>query len=210
MFDRKQRGKIKNDKIMRWRVELSCYNYDIVYRPGKENIPPDTISRGNCDAMNSGSLAELHQALCHPGVTRMFHFIISRNLPCSMEDVKRMIRSCHICAEFKPWFHKPDPAHLIKATQPFQRLNFVFKGPLASYNNNRYLLKVIVEYSRFPFFFSCANMTIAMVIKCFCGLFSKFGMPAYIHSERGAAFVSKELCNFLHQNEIATSLTPTP
>ena len=69
MLDRKQRGKIKNDKIMRWRMELSCYNFNIVYRPGKENIPPDTLSRGNSNAMNSGSLDELHQALCHPGVT---------------------------------------------------------------------------------------------------------------------------------------------
>ncbi len=59
MFDRKQGGKIKNDKIMRWRMELSGYNFDIVYRPGKENIPPDTLSRENCNAMNSGSLAEL-------------------------------------------------------------------------------------------------------------------------------------------------------
>ena len=80
-----------------------------------------TLSRGNCNAMNSGSLAELHQALCHPGVTRMFHFVKSRNLPYSMEDVKRMNRSCHICAECKPQFHKPDSAHLIKATQPFER-----------------------------------------------------------------------------------------
>ena len=37
-----------------------------------------------------------------------------------MEDVKIMIRSCYICAECKPRFHKPDPAHLIKATQPFE------------------------------------------------------------------------------------------
>ena len=58
-------------------MEFSCYNFDIVHRPGKENIPPDTLSRGNCDAMNSGSLAELHQALCHPGVTRIFHFVMS-------------------------------------------------------------------------------------------------------------------------------------
>ena len=44
MFNTKQRGKIKNDKIMRWRIELSCYNFDIVYRPGAENIAPDTFS----------------------------------------------------------------------------------------------------------------------------------------------------------------------
>ena len=91
-----------------------------------------------------------------------------------------MTRSCHICAEF----HKPDQAHLIKVTQPLGRLNVDFNGPLVSYNNNRYFLTVIEEYSRFPFIFSCANMTTAMVIKCFCGLFAIFGMPAYIHSDR--------------------------
>ena len=31
MFNNKQRVKIKNDKIMRWRVELSCYSFDMVY-----------------------------------------------------------------------------------------------------------------------------------------------------------------------------------
>ena len=209
IFDRKQRGKIKNVKIMRCRIELSCYNFDIVHQPGKENIHPDTLSRGNCDTMNSGSLSELHQALCHPCVTLIFHFVMSQNLPSSMEDVKRMIRSCHICAEFKPWFHKPDPAHLIKATQQFEQLNFDFKGPLVGYNNNRYLLNVIEEYSRFTFLFSCSNMTTATVIKYFRGHFFLFGMPAYIHSNWGAAFMRRELSNFLHQKEIATSLTPT-
>ena len=62
---------------MRWRMEFSCYDFNIVHRTDKENIPTETLSRGNCDALNSGSLAELHQALCHPGVTRMFHFVMS-------------------------------------------------------------------------------------------------------------------------------------
>ena len=39
MFDQRHKGKIKNDKIMRWRLELSCFSFDIVYRPGKDNIP---------------------------------------------------------------------------------------------------------------------------------------------------------------------------
>ena len=43
-------------------------------------------------------------------------------------------------------------------------------------------------------------MTTATVIKCFC-------MPAYIHSDREAAFMSTELRNFLHQKGIATIRT---
>ncbi len=148
---------------MRWRMELSCYNFDIVYWPGKKNISPDTLSWGNCNAMNSGSLAELNQALCHPGVTRMFNFIKSWNLSYSMEDVKTMNRLCHICAEHKPRFYKSEPANLIKASQPFEQLNINFQDPLASNNNNRYFLTGIDgkfgcannEYSRFSFIFPC-------------------------------------------------------
>ncbi len=56
MFDNKQKGKIKNDKIMRWRTELSYYRFDIVYRPGAENIPPDTLSRAFSPSAESSSI----------------------------------------------------------------------------------------------------------------------------------------------------------
>ena len=135
MFDNEQRGKIKNDMIMRWRTELSCYSFEIVYHPGVENIPPDTLSRSFCAALPSaGALGELHNSLCHPGVTHMFHFVRTRNLPYSIEDVRQMTKACRVCAEHKPQFHSPAQAHLIKATQPFERLNIDFKGPLKSNN----------------------------------------------------------------------------
>ena len=34
---------MKKDDVMFWRIELSCCNFDIVYRPGAENIAPDTF-----------------------------------------------------------------------------------------------------------------------------------------------------------------------
>ena len=208
MFDNKQKGKIKNDKIMRWRTELSCYRFDIVYRPGSENIPPDTLSRAYCAAIPSfKSLSELHNSLCHPGVTRMFHFVRTRNLPYSIEDVRQMTKACQVCAEHKPHFYSPDQAHLIKATQPFERLNIDFKGPLKSNNRNTYFLNIIDEFSRFPFVFPCKDVSTQSVIQCLCQLFSLFGMPAYIHSDRGASFMSEELRQFLLSKGVATSRT---
>ena len=36
MFDKRKNSMIKNEKIMmRWRMELSCFDFDIVYRPWK-------------------------------------------------------------------------------------------------------------------------------------------------------------------------------
>ena len=164
MFDKRKNSKIKNDKIMRWRMELSCFDFDIVYRPGKENISSDTFSGSYCSSTGMGH--------------RMYHFVKSKNLPYSVEDVRRMSSSCKVCAECKPRFYRPENSHLIKATQPFERLNVDFKGPLPSTDKNVYFLTVVDEYTRFPFVFPCADMTTPTVISCLCQLFVLFGLPA--------------------------------
>ena len=209
MFDEQHKSKIKNDKILRWRMELSCYDFDIVYQPGPENISPDTFSRSHCGAIGNDqqSLIALHEALCHPGITRMYHFVKSKNMPFSVEDVRQLIRSCRTCAECKPRFHRPETTHLIKATQPFEWLNLDFKGPLPSTDKSKYFLNIIDEYSRFPFVFPCPNMTASTIISCLSQSFSIFGMAAYIHSDRGSSFMSKELQEFLTSKGISRSRT---
>ena len=99
-------SKIKNDKIMRWRVKLSSYKYDIAYRPGKDNKGADTFSRIQCSAITSNALQELHNSLCHPGITRMSHIVRTRNLPFSMDDIKKTTSDCQVCSELKPHFIK--------------------------------------------------------------------------------------------------------
>ena len=120
MFNQKHKGKIKNDKIMRWRVKLSCYSFDIVYKPGIENVAPDTLSRLVCSIPSESSLYKLHDSLCHPGVVRLTHFVKVKNLPYSVEEIKRVVSKCKICCECKPRFYKPSQSHLIKATQPYE------------------------------------------------------------------------------------------
>ena len=207
MFNTKHHGKIKNDKIMRWRIELSTYDFDIIYRCGEENIPADALSRIKCFSMCIDKLRDVHESLCHPGETRMAHFVRVRNLPFSMDQIRQVIRSCKACAECKPQYYKPAPMHLIKATQPFERLNMDFKGPLPTTNQNRYILTICDEYSRFPFAFPCRDVSAKSVVKHLQELFAVFGMPAYMHSDRGSAFMSSELKQFLHTKGIATSRT---
>ena len=207
MFDTKRHSKIKNDKVMRWRIELSMYDFDIIYRAGEENIPADALSRVKSMSLTLDKLHELHESLCHPGVARMTHFVKSRNLPFSVDDVKRMTQACKQCRECKPQYYSPEPSHLIKATQPFERLNLDFKGPLPSNNRSRFMLTIIDEYSRFPFAFPCEDVSAQTVIKCLSTLFSVFGMPTFIHTDRGSGFMSSELKNFLLQKGIATSRT---
>ena len=63
MSDKHHRGKITNEKFLRWRLELSCYSFDLIYRPGKDNIPPDTLSRVMCATATADSLHKLHELL---------------------------------------------------------------------------------------------------------------------------------------------------
>ena len=88
MFDTKRHSKMKNDKVMRWRIELSMYDFDIIYCVGEENIPADALSRVKSMSLTLDKLYEVHESLCHPGVARMTHFVKSRNLPFSVYDVK--------------------------------------------------------------------------------------------------------------------------
>ena len=137
----------------------------------------------------------------------MTHVVQSRNLPYSVEAVKRITNSCQICAENKPRFNKPPQATLVKATQPFERLNLDFKGPLPSKTQNKYMLTIIDEYSTFPFIIPCPDVTATPVIQGLCSLFAILRAPAYIHTDRGAAFMSEDLKSFLHERRVAVSQT---
>ena len=66
MFDQSKKGKIKNNKIMRWRTELSCYSFNIQHRPVKDNVVTDCLSRDtaySCSTLNScENPLDLHKA----------------------------------------------------------------------------------------------------------------------------------------------------
>lgn len=209
MFSTNLKGKVKNDKIMRWRMELLPFSFGIEYRPGKENVCTDALSRIHCASVaEMTDLKSVHDALIHPGVQRMIHFVRSRNLAFSVEEVRRVISECPTCAKLKPRFYNPGDTPLVRATAPFQRLSIDFKGPLPqSSSQHRYLLTVVDEYSRFPFAFPCRDISSRCVIACLTELFSVFGLPSYIHSDRGASFMSQEVKVFLQKLGIASSRT---
>ena len=131
MLDERKRTKIKKNKIQGWRLELASYSHTIQYRPGRESIGLETQTRATCAPMiNSLSkLSDIHDSLCHPGVTFLLHFVCTKNFPYSTDDDKILCHSCRICAELKPQFDRPQQNTLIKATQPMERWSIYFKGP---------------------------------------------------------------------------------
>ena len=188
-------------------MELACFSYDIAYRSGKQNAAADALSRICSSTTTADKLHSLHDDLCHRGVTQMLHFVRSKNMPYSVENIRAVVRACQVCSKMKPRFIRRAPQTLIKVSQPFERLSIEFKGLLPSSSCNRYLVIVVDEYSRFPFTFPCADVATATVIKHLTNLFSVFGNPSFVHLDRGTAFMTEELKGFLHSRGTASSLT---
>ena len=190
-------------------MELAAFNFTTTYRPGKLNCAPDTFSRAIAASVSLPTLnclKEFHESLCHPGVTRLAHYVKVKNLPFSLNDVKSVTQACKDCCEVKASFLKPnDNLTLIKATQPFQRISIDFKGPLSSVSKNKYLLVIIDEFTRFPFAYACSDMKACTVFGKLPDLFCVFGFPSYLHSDQGSSFMSFELKSWLHNLGIPTS-----
>lgn len=74
------------------------------------------------------------------------HFVRSRNLSFSAEDVKKYSRH----AELKQLFHQSPEGTLIKATEPMECISIDFKGRLPTATHNLYWLVIVDQYSRYP------------------------------------------------------------
>ena len=124
------KSKIKNEKLSRWRLELSEFNLEISYRPGPLNKQADALSRTTAAMKPSIDLNALHNVLAHPGVARFWEYVQRYKLPYSLEEVREVVGKCETCCHCKPKFFKPTlKAHIIKATQPFERLSMDIIGP---------------------------------------------------------------------------------
>ena len=100
---------VKNDKLIRWRLELSELNFEISYQRGCQNVSADALSRL---ASLQPSYKTLHESLAHPGVTRLYEYIQRQKVPISLDEAKRVTENCKTCALWKPRFLRPPAAIL--------------------------------------------------------------------------------------------------
>ena len=133
-------------------------------------------------------LFSLHDKSAHPGVTSIGHYINSKSLPHTHENVKQVIAQCDTCRQFNPKFYKPSrPYYIIEDLKPFDRISIDLFDPkiLLFESSNDFLFTVIDELSRFPYAFPIKDVTANTIIRCFSLLFDIMGYPGFIHSGCG-------------------------
>ena len=181
-------------------------SYSIQYCPGPENVAADTLSRSTCFTLSSKyNLEEIHTGLCHAGAARLLQYVRSKKLPFSTDELRKVCKTCRVCAEIKPQFYKKRDDVLIKATKPMERLSIYFKVPFKSSTRNKYFVVAINVCSRFPFAFPCSDMEPSTIIKFSDSLFVLCGTAGYVLSDWSPSLVSEEQHTYLLSRRIASS-----
>lgn len=108
------------------------------------------------------SLKDLHESLLHSGIVSLAHSIRSENLLSSVEDVRKIVSACPVCAELNPRFCEIMTGSLIKAKWPFECLNANIKRSLFSATCNKYRFTVT---RMSPFALPCRYMTASAIIE---------------------------------------------
>ena len=120
--------------------------------------------------------------------------------PGMKNQTNSFVKECRICSLVKPNFKKP-PLGPVITKSPFECLACDF-AILPESNGFKYLLVVVDVYSRYPFIFPTKSMEAATVIEKFAEIFSMYGYPDAILSDRGANFESETFQTFCKNRHI--------
>jgi hypothetical protein len=142
-------------------------------------------------------LDELHSS--HFGISR------TKNLARSFcwwlgidSDIETMIQSCTQCILTrqnppKSQIHAWEPSKM-----PFERIHADFAGPF----KGKYFLIVVDSFSKWPEVAIIPDLTAETTIRYFRQIFSRFGLPQILVTDRGTQFTSSLFQDFLQMNGV--------
>lgn len=143
----------------------------------------------------------------HPGIVRTKQLLRSRCWFPSMDTlVEKLVKTCIPCQATVPTKQR-DPIQSTPLPQrAWYQLSIDFMGP---FPDNKYVLAVMDEYSRYPLTEVVLSTSAASTIKVLRKWFTQFGVPQELKSDNGPPFQSREYAFFLQELGIhAHRVTP--
>jgi len=127
------------------------------------------------------------------------------------QDVTKHINSCHVCQVVgKP--NQPIPPYPLQPIQvpcePFQKIIIDCVGPLPkTTKGNQYILTVMCPTTRYPEAFPLKNISAKSICKNLVHMFTTFGIPQEVQSDRGSNFTSELFSKVLQELGIKQTLS---
>lgn len=130
--------------------------------------------------------------------------------PTIRKDVWKYVQQCQKCQEYKNPMTKPSgKIQQTEVSGPGEIIGVDFMGPLPSSRGKNTSLMVVVDYySKWVELFALRDATTPRVCKILKDeIFTRWGVPAYMVSDRGPQFTSKLMSNLCESWGVTKKLT---
>ena len=200
-------------RLLRWRVQLAEYDYEITYRRGSQNTNADALSRiGSVSKEHDLSdefdedrkkhiLYEFHDSLVsgHRGMTKTYRAIKSQYFwPNMRRDIGEYVKQCRSCQVNKMLTpkHKALMEVTTTAENPSDKCFLPIVGPLPVTQGNKYILTFQDDLSKYVVAVPIGQQDAETVARAFvANTVLKYGTPRILQTDQGANFISEVFQN---------------
>lgn len=216
-----------SSKVIRWKLLIQEFNFDIEYLPGLQNVVADAMSRlcsdssfdePSVDLMNLDTsfisteqyelIASVHNEVAgHHGVERTLvkleqlghHWFHIR------DHVKSFIKHCPFCQKTTQIAvsNRTKP-FTVSTMEPMECLNIDYLGP---FPDGGHILVIIDCFTRFIELYHVTEPTAEATAKALLHQLGRYGAPSQIKSDNGPHFVNKvieELLKLVGVHQVLT------
>jgi len=206
--------KDRGSRLLRWRIHLAEYDYEITYRRGSQNTNANVRSRiGSVSKEGDLSdefdedrkkkiLYEFHDSPVggHRGMNKTYRAIKSQyfwpNMRCEIEEYVKQCRSCQV-NKILTSKHKAPMEITATAEHPFHKCYLDIVGTLhVTQGSNKYILTFQDDLSKYVVAVPLGQQDAETVARAFVvNIVLKYGTPSILQTDQGANFVSEMFRN---------------
>ena len=187
--------RIREDRVLVTRVIIGQRTREVVVCPAKmrKDIIWATHKLSHAGFMKT--LKRLRLIWFWPGMT---------------SDIRRLVKSCEVCQTAKSGgLHRPFSQGPLWVGRPWQKVAIDLLGPLpVTPKGNKWILVLVDHFTRWQDAIALPDATAPVVADALDKVFSYFGLPEELHSDRGTQFESElmtELCDLMRVVKTRTS-----
>ena len=145
----------------------------------------------------------------HEGANKMLSRIAEkfywRNL---QRDIQLYVSDCDTCTQLKTHRKVREGLEPLPMAYPNQRVHIDFLGPVTeSIAGHAYIFVAVDAFSNYASAWPTRGTSAVDALNCLLEWFALFGLPAWIHSDRGTAFESELMGLICHQFGISHTMS---